>query len=204
MASIRMCADVWRVRTWRHKKVSASPLPNNFSNLQTINDMWTGGGPMTASYISPLLYLCSAFERSLMDCQRKRGLVVPRKCSKPNPSENLNVSRPRRRKSKKRRLGEKKKNSAFTLILSGESLHRQLLNVSTKLQSGCEAIWWQFTLFWKFGSLWNVSTFVSLFCRSQDRRVVLKSLAWLGGGQLVSRPCLTSRSAILPNRGHPC
>ena len=46
---------------------------------------------MTASYISPLLYLCSAFERSLMDCQRKRGLVVPRKCSKPNPSENLNV-----------------------------------------------------------------------------------------------------------------
>ena len=47
-----------------------------------------------------------------------------------------------------------------------------------------------------FGSLWNVSTFVSLFCRSQDRRVVLKSLAWLGWGQLVSRPCLTSRSAI--------
>ena len=199
-----MCADVWRVRTWRHKKVSASPLPNNFSNLQTINDMWTGGGPMTASYISPLLYLCSAFERSLMDCQRKRGLVVPRKCSKPNPSENLNVSRPRRRKSKKRRLGEKKE---FSFYLN--SVRRVLASAV----AGCfykTPIWvWGnlvtvYFFFWKFGSLWNVSTFVSLFCRSQDRRVVLKSLAWLGWGHLVSRPCLTSRSAILPNRGHPC
>ena len=90
-------------------RADANSSPDNFSNLKTINDMWTGGGPMTASYISPLLYLCSAFERSLMDCQRKRGLVVPRKCSKPNPSENLNVSRPRRRKSKKRRLGEKRR-----------------------------------------------------------------------------------------------
>ena len=62
-----------------------------------------------------------------------------------------------RQPSKKEKVQEKttwreKENSAFTLILSGESLHRQLMNVSTKLQSGYEerAIWWKFTLFWIF------------------------------------------------------
>ena len=198
-----MCADVWRVRTWRHKKVSASPLPNNFSNLQTINDMWTGGGPMTASYISPLLYLCSAFERSLMDCQRKRGLVVPRKCSKPNPSENLNVSRPRRRKSKKRRLGEKKEFSFY------------LNSVRRVLASAVDGCFYKTPIWvWGTGNFYFVLE-IRIFVKCFYLRFTFLSITGptccvevfsLTG---VRSTCVATMfdltvSHLLPNRGHPC